>query len=56
MAFVRMLAKLLDHPELGRYIVPSFMPAFDATATFVSLLDLLDAWHGWNATLTRNTN
>ncbi|MEM9201070.1 MAG: sugar phosphate nucleotidyltransferase, partial [Actinomycetota bacterium] len=25
----------------GRHIVPSFMPSFDATATFVSLLDLL---------------
>ena len=27
----------------GRYIVPGFMPAFDATATFVNLLDLLAA-------------
>jgi mannose-1-phosphate guanylyltransferase/phosphomannomutase len=25
----------------GRFVVPGFMPAFDATATFVSLLDLL---------------
>ncbi len=25
----------------GRFAVPGFMPAFDATATFVSLLDLL---------------
>ncbi len=25
----------------GRFIIPSFMPAFDATATFVTLLDLL---------------
>lgn len=27
----------------GRFVVPGFMPAFDATATFVSLLDLLAA-------------
>lgn len=27
----------------GRFVVPEFMPAFDATATFVSLLDLLAA-------------
>jgi mannose-1-phosphate guanylyltransferase/phosphomannomutase len=27
----------------GRFVVPAFMPAFDATATFVSLLDLLAA-------------
>ena len=27
----------------GRHIVPAFMPSFDATATFVSLLDLLAA-------------
>lgn len=25
----------------GRFVVPGFMPAFDATATFVSLLDML---------------
>jgi len=27
----------------GRFVVPGFMPAFDATATFASLLDLLAA-------------
>lgn len=31
---------LAADPE-GRYVVPGFMPAFDATATFVTMLDML---------------
>jgi pyruvate dehydrogenase E1 component len=39
MAFVRMLAKLLDHPELGKYIVP-IVP--DEARTF----GMAHLWHG----------